>query len=116
MAPFPPFETTESPLTFVAKTLAQMLDPQGRLNGETTRAVVGITHDFALTILDLEPSQFVRSVVYVILLLVRIVIMYDKIIAPLFAGSVHEIVTESVMLEKVVIGAEGLVGFEAARI
>jgi hypothetical protein len=93
-----------------------MLDPQERLKGEATRAVVGMTHDFALTILYVEPSQFVKSVVYVILLLVRIVIMYDKITAPLFAGSVHDIVTKLVMFEKVVVGAEGLVGFEAARI
>ena len=41
MAPLPGEEVSEFPYLFVAKTLANMLDPHGQLNGSDVRTLVG---------------------------------------------------------------------------
>jgi len=49
IAPLPASEVPELPITFYARTVAKTLEPQGRLYGETVRAVTGTRHDEALT-------------------------------------------------------------------
>jgi hypothetical protein len=46
---------------FVANTLATTLYPHGILNGAARRTDTGIEQDFAVTISDFDPSQFVSS-------------------------------------------------------
>ena len=46
---------------FVASTLATTDDPHDRLNGAERRTDTGIEQDFAVTISDFDPSQFVSS-------------------------------------------------------
>jgi hypothetical protein len=46
---------------FVASTFAITLDPHGILNGAARSTDTGIEQDFAVTISDFDPSQFVSS-------------------------------------------------------
>jgi len=46
---------------FVASTFATTLDPHAILNGAAPRTDTGIEQDFAVTISDFDPSQFVSS-------------------------------------------------------
>jgi hypothetical protein len=46
---------------FVASTFAITFYPHGILNGEARRTDTGIEQDFAVTISDFDPSQFVSS-------------------------------------------------------
>ncbi len=66
-APFPANENYELPITFMAQTREKILVPQSISNGGLVKTDTGIVQDLVATIVDYEPSQLTKSVLYVIL-------------------------------------------------
>lgn len=61
IAPLPYVEITEEPIALIATTLAKILVPAVRLNGDYISLVTAIEHDFAAITEATEPSQMVMS-------------------------------------------------------
>jgi len=55
--PFPAGDNWESPIIFVALTLAKMLPPHAKLNGSALNVENGIIHLLCALINKFEPSQ-----------------------------------------------------------
>jgi len=61
IAPFPTEDVRDKPIIFVADTLAKILDPQGKSNGDALRTANGIEQRLIEITASVPPSQFVRS-------------------------------------------------------
>jgi hypothetical protein len=105
IAPLPGREGTEIPTIFMPDTVAKILDPHGKLNGEVTSEEIGIAQVRLDTTIEVLPLQLRGSSVNVTLSLWRTLILYPVICEPPSPGIVHDIVTKELLIA--VIGARG---------
>lgn len=107
----------ELPISLVATTLTEIMEPHIRLYGAFLKVSIGIVHSLLDTIATLEPSQFVVSSEKVTPSFWIIEILYEVMGNPPSFWTSHEIFTDSVTLEllstPVVDTGEGSFGAEA---
>jgi hypothetical protein len=89
----------------VALTIAKMLDPYARFNGEVINVAIGIEQVLVFTIVVSVPSQVTRDVVNVRSSLSFTVIVYVVIGKPLMSGRSQLKTTFDPSI--VVVGADG---------